>query len=365
MSDHHPRVRNYGIDLFRLVLMLNVVVIHMLLYGIDMNNLSGNVWRTSRLLHVASISAVDCFALVSGYVGYHEYDNKSHYSKYLHFWAQVFFYSVSITFVGRLCTNNVDRSALFKSFIPIGSGHWWYATAYTGLYFLMPWLNKLIRSCSRKELNQLVLTILSVFSVYGILTHRLDPFLLNEGHSVLWLVIMYITGAWLKKNEICSVLERKHWLSLSIIGIIIVWLLYILLPVGRASLIRYISVATVIIAICRVSYYSSLQIDKKWNPAIKLFSPAAFGVYLIHEHHFVRENVIGTLFTRLRNINNPVVFMACVLGSCLLVFVVCLLIEMFRLRLFRYLHINEAVNSISKSLENLYLKICMRHSLEL
>ena len=63
--------RNYGIDLFRIVSMFMVVVLHVLGQGGILDGtigVAGN-YETAWFLETAAYGAVNCYALISGYVG--------------------------------------------------------------------------------------------------------------------------------------------------------------------------------------------------------------------------------------------------------------------------------------------------------
>ena len=64
--------RNYGIDVLRMVSMFMVVVLHVLGRGGVLQatkDLSLNYW-VSWSLEIAALCAVNCYAIISGYVGY-------------------------------------------------------------------------------------------------------------------------------------------------------------------------------------------------------------------------------------------------------------------------------------------------------
>lgn len=81
--------RNYGIDMLRLVAMFFVVICHVLGHGGVMKNATGYNYSVSSLLQIVAYCAVNCYAIISGYVGYKEEDNY-HYTKYLKFWFPFF-----------------------------------------------------------------------------------------------------------------------------------------------------------------------------------------------------------------------------------------------------------------------------------
>lgn len=82
--------KNYGIEWLRILSMYMVAVLHTLGQGgiigsFKQGDLSFSIaW----FLEIAAFGAVDCFALISGYVGYHSHFR---YKKGLRIWFQTFF----------------------------------------------------------------------------------------------------------------------------------------------------------------------------------------------------------------------------------------------------------------------------------
>ena len=68
-------IRNYGIDLLRILSMINIINLHINLHSGLLSAQIGNskfksVWR----LEIFSYFAVDCFGLISGVIGYKKYN---------------------------------------------------------------------------------------------------------------------------------------------------------------------------------------------------------------------------------------------------------------------------------------------------
>ena len=85
--------RNYGIDLLRMVLMLMVVVIHVLTHGGVIKateQLSAN-YSMSILMESFVFCAVNCYALISGYV---YIDSRYRFSGLVQIWLQALLYCV-------------------------------------------------------------------------------------------------------------------------------------------------------------------------------------------------------------------------------------------------------------------------------
>lgn len=62
--------RNYGIDALRLFSMLLVVTLHVLGHGGVLENLVGKKYAVCWLLECFSFCAVNCYGIISGYVGF-------------------------------------------------------------------------------------------------------------------------------------------------------------------------------------------------------------------------------------------------------------------------------------------------------
>ena len=242
--------RNYGIDMLRLVAMFFVVICHVLGHGGVMKNATGYNYSVSSLLQIVAYCAVNCYAIISGYVGYKEEDNY-HYTKYLKFWIPVFFYSVGITIIFYVINSgSVGIKEIIWAFFPVTTYEYWYVNAYTALFFLIPWINRLIQNITEKELNRLIFVLFMFFSVYlTFSTWFADTFTLGGGYDFAWLIILYIAGAWIKKNKINEKWRVSFWITMITICIAATWLWETFAPVAKRLFVSYISV-TIVLNIC-------------------------------------------------------------------------------------------------------------------
>ena len=200
--------RNYGIDLLRLVAMFMVVVLHVSGHGGILENVKGGGYEAAWLVDLAAFCAVDCYAVISGYVSYPEQEKKYRNSRYLSIWIPAFIYGFGINVAGAfLLKNTISIKWLIKSAAIVTKDCYWYVTAYTGVFFMEPVLNKAVRAASERELNTMMLMVLVVFCGYG----NISGFQLNGGYSFVWLLIFYLVGAWMKKNKIARKLSPLVW----------------------------------------------------------------------------------------------------------------------------------------------------------
>ena len=116
------------------------------------------------LNHTISICAVNCFALISGYL---LTDGKKRWNKLAGLWVEVCFYSGFFAVLFNIIfPQKVTILSVCKSFFPISTNQYWYFTAYVGLFFLMPTLNAIVTSRSEQEFQKDIL-ILKKNQIYG------------------------------------------------------------------------------------------------------------------------------------------------------------------------------------------------------
>ena len=353
--------RNYGIDMLRLVAMFFVVICHVLGHGGVMKNATGYNYSVSSLLQIVAYCAVNCYAIISGYVGYKEEDNY-HYTKYLKFWIPVFFYSVGITIIFYVINSgSVGIKEIIWAFFPVTTYEYWYVNAYTALFFLIPWINRLIQNITEKELNRLIFVLFMFFSVYlTFSTWFADTFTLGGGYDFAWLIILYIAGAWIKKNKINEKWRVSFWITMITICIAATWLWETFAPVAKRLFVSYISVTIVLMAVGMVAIFSRLQLSSRMISIVRFFSPAAFGVYLIHSQTWIWRELMSDRFSWIANYKVytlPFIVVGCAGG----IFIICLLIEKLRLVLFEVLKINRLIQILERRLEsvlnNCFIKI--------
>jgi surface polysaccharide O-acyltransferase-like enzyme len=212
--------RNYGIDLLRIISMINIINLHINLFSgqLSLNYTSPkfySIWRSE----VFSFCAVDCFGLISGIVGYKRYK----FSNLIYILIQLCFYSTSISLF-LFIKNQINIKDLFLSLFPILIKRHWYINAYFSMYLLLPFINHGINSLNRKIYKNLIIFFIFFFSFHNFIAIIFGDnnchFLLN-GYSSMWLTILYIIGAFYGKY----ILINKN--TIDIISFILYILIYI------------------------------------------------------------------------------------------------------------------------------------------
>ena len=329
--------RNYSIDLLRLVAMFYVVILHSLGYG---GVLGGE--GASRLLSYSmetwAFCAVDCFALISGFVAFRE-DRQERYrfSSYFNLYLQVVFYGLLVTAVYRILGNeNADLRQLVRSFFPVYTDMYWYFTAYTGLFFLMPLINAGVQKIDRRLAGKCAVVILFVF-VFCATFYDLhaDRFVLTSGYSLVWLIILYTLGALLKKSG----LPGAHRLGpMWIINVLLLAVTAYLASQENMMLMTYISFSVVFSALCHIALFARLRLPRRAEAIVKFAAPGAFAVYLLNTHPLFWTQFMAGRFQHLQG-GSPAAIFLTVTGFALLFVICAVLIDAVRQRLFCALRI--------------------------
>lgn len=358
--------RNHGIELLRIFAMLLAAVLHILKKGGVITASEGNLaaYSTVWLLEAAAYCAVNCYALISGYVGYSDRPKPLRLARCIELWLQVVFYSVIITTVYCIAgVGSVGVSDFADAFLPVTSKQYWYFTAYIGMFFFIPLLNALVRRLNRRALVSLCIMLIAVFSLYDTFASfwKKDPLALVGGHSPLWLGVLYIFGAAMKKLRIPESMSSKKALLIYASAAVFTALFKItgdrLLRFVPGSLfVRDTSPTVLLCAAALLVAFARFKPDRKLIEFAVLFAPAAFGVYLLHVSPLVFEHVIGNRFAFIGRLPFPLLPFA-VLASAGVILAVGLAADKVRILLFKALGVPKLCRKAEKSIRRLWMHV--------
>ena len=358
--------RNHGIELLRIFAMLLAAVLHILKKGGVITASEGNLaaYSTVWLLEAAAYCAVNCYALISGYVGYSDRPKPLRLARCIELWLQVVFYSVIITTVYCIAgVGFVGVSDFADAFLPVTSKQYWYFTAYIGMFFFIPLLNALVRRLNRRALVSLCIMLIAVFSLYDTFASfwKKDPLALVGGHSPLWLGVLYIFGAAMKKLRVPESMSSKKALLIYASAAVFTALFKItgdrLLRFVPGSLfVRDTSPTVLLCAAALLVAFARFKPCRKLTEFAVLFAPAAFGVYLLHVSPLVFEHVIGNRFAFIGRLPFPLIPFA-VLASAGVILVVGLAADKVRILLFKALGVPKMCRKAEKSIRRLWMHV--------
>jgi surface polysaccharide O-acyltransferase-like enzyme len=335
--------RDHGVDLLRMIAMYMVVVLHILGGGGVLGStqaLSVN-YCVAWLIEIASYSAVNCYALISGYVGIR---SKRKMVSIIMLWLQVALYSSLFTVLfGVINGDGISIKLVIKSLMPVTFKYYWYFTAYVCLWLFMPILNAAVEFMSPKQMGSILVLSMIVLIPVSVLT---DAFSLQGGYSAGWLMYLYLCGAYCNKYHVLEKLSRTKWIFTYLLCVILTMAVKLCLVILRGTtgdlLVSYMSPTIILSAIALLGVFANLKMKQGMIKVVKVASPLAFGVYLIHNYPIVFDCYMRGRFSYLAN-EETIVLVASVFVIALIVYVACSFIEYVRGKLFSLLHIRELV----------------------
>ena len=364
------KVRNPGIDIIRLICMYGIIINHILYGQAKGLNKFYRYKKELKLLHIISFWHNNGFALISGIVGY----KTNKYSNLLYLWLCVFFYSVGIHYYfQKYRPNSIIKDNINVEYFPIVYQRYWYFTAYFGMYLFLPVINKGISILTKSELKLVVKSTLGIFVFWrGINNPKNDAFHLKGGFSVLWLLIFYITGAYIGKYKTTYTGVKK--LIYCLIYLFIYYFSTILFYksiyngfsningyykrkiiklLNRIITEDYDSPIKIMQSISLTLFFLQIKYNKYLSKIISFFGQFAFGIYLVHNNKIIEENIFPKLFmndsSNLSLKSTIILFLI----KTSKVFIICIFIDFLRHLIFTILKIRK----ICIFLEKILIKI--------
>lgn len=359
--------RNINADLFRVLATVLVVMLHVLGQGgiLKKSDPDGAVYWIAWFLEIIAYGAVNCFALISGYVMC-EKNIKAKSIIALYF--QVWFYSILISllyFVRFPAT--FTRENLLLALFPIVRKQWWYVSAYFVLFFFIPILNAAIRHLEKETFKKLLFAVLVGFGIITCLVLPIDAFGLKKGYSAIWLIILYLFGGYVKKYNLREKITAKK----SLIGFFASSLFTLLFKalcrfagqsfdpsalLFESTFVSYISITVVAASVFLFLFCLNVRVGKFTQRAVTFLAPASLGVYLIHVHPLVFNDILKNAFSDLASAPFYLTVPG-VLAATLAIFLLCSLLDLLRIRLFSLLKVGQLSAILANVCRAIYKKV--------
>lgn len=370
MAEKSTENRQSNIELLRIVAMLMIITLHYLDKGnvlADFGSMHTSNQYLAWFLEALCYVAVNCYVLISGYF---MVNSRFRFRKLVVLWAQILFYSWGIGGI-YLLTGMAGEEAtglyelLFVA-LPVTAGHYWFATIYVLLFAIAPFLNAGIMRMSRAQHGACIGILLVIFSLWNTVLPFTVPVTDREGMDIVWFVCLYMIAAYLRKYPDC--LKQKGWfyglgyfLSGAVVFATGLLMLFIDNVTGKlggyaTNWYSYNSLPVLAGAICLFAMFLKIQIKGKISGRIiNGLGGATFGVYLIHEHRYLRylwPQWVGAE----ANAGAPWMLLHLLLGV-LAVFLVCATIELVRKWIFSLITGRKWFEKIFQPLEKIEGKI--------
>lgn len=283
------RGRNIGLDLYKVLCMLLVVMTHYSDHGKTPLTASDPLTFNWFLLAAARIGPfiLGAFMLITGY--FLSMKTKFSWRSFFKLYGQVLFYSVATGIAACLLgTKEMSLLNVVKMVLPFSFNRYWYFSAYIVILLLHPFINKLIDSLTKKQLAALCVVSLVLFSVIRTVTAA--EWL--QGTNRLYLFItMYFVGAYIRKYDIRLSKKQSGLIAVALIVAELVSLIvmkYVAQIIHKDNVISYFvwnaeKILPVALSISLFLFFKQLNIkNQAVIRCIEFLSPSLFGVYLLH-----------------------------------------------------------------------------------
>lgn len=337
-------IRNIYMDILKIISMFMVVLLHATNFGIQNIKIEiGSInYFIVWIIRIFSMVAVNCFVLISGYFLCQKKENKENIlKKIIRLWVQTEMYSIGLYLLLCFIPQNGVRFSIktcIKQSFPILTYEYWFIVMYILLLLISPLLNIIINNIKQEEYKTLIKLALFVFSIIPSINVFGDEFGTNSGYSLIWFVVLYFIGAYLK---IYGLKKRKYlkWYCSICIGLFIIK--YICDMVGLKKsfvkaipnlLIKYNSIFIIIASICLFCGMvgSTIKVGDKIEKQIIILSQASLGVYLLHENREFRMLLWNRIVNLKRFSEMPILFGGYIIVSAVVIFFIGIVCEMSR-----------------------------------
>lgn len=354
--------RIIGVDLLRILAMLMIVTSHVINHGSILKSLEvgSSRYQFFSALEVFMACAVNCYAIISGFVGV---KTEIKIKRIIKLWIEVLFYSVGITTIAFFINkSSVSHTQIYNSFFPIMTERYWYITAYFGMMLLAPLFNQAINNIEKKKIEKIIIAMMLIFSVIFTILKFFpisvyDAFKLNSGYSMLWLCILYIIGAYFGKHvEVKKFKKYKMIFGYIIMCTITFGFEFFFESIGLNNYSKILTLYTSPTILAAAIFLFLLFLNIKINRLKKfivLMSNATLGVYLIHDNEIVRNNIISKIFINYTENSFMQLIIQTVL-TILAIYCICSIIDIIRIKIFKLLKIEYLLDRNLKIEERRY-----------
>ena len=339
--------RNYGIDLLKILAMINIINLHINKFSFNLRlNPDNPKYKNVYRLQILSFWPVDTFGIISGLVSFKKYK----FSNVIYIWFEYFFYSIFFAIYQYMKSLKNIRFVIL-SFFPIGINRFWYANTFIFLYLFLPFINNYIISANKNYFSKLIGVYFFFYSFYHKLMQynigKTDFDYINEGYSTIWLMVLYILGGYLGRFFLNNKYLSNHvyfmiYIFSSFLTSEYTFYTYKKNKFANKILISYNSPTILIQSLSLIFLFYNLEIKNKYiQKMILFFIPLNFNVALIHLIVFqFKTRFIFNFFDYINQLKKNFLFFK-IYGISIIIYIICAIFDYFRFILFKSINIKK------------------------
>ena len=309
-------------------------------------------YRIAYFLEIAAYCAVNCYALISGFVGI---KSKYKYTNIIMLWLQVFFYTGIITLIFSFAyPETVQADQIWNALFPATKNQYWYFTAYFVMSFFIPVFNYAVEHLPRRKMRAIVIASVILFSVIPTLfktelfgTPMGSVNYISGGYNMMWLSVLYVMGAYISKYECFSRVKVRTSLLIYLLAVALTWVLKFHTKNGGVT-VNYISPTILISAVALLVGFSKLRL-RPFRRIIFFLAPGAFGVFLIHSHPLIWTTFMQGRYEHFGAYPAWQMLLS-VLLAVICLYLVCTAIDLLRHYFFKLIRMRKGVEFLEKKI---------------
>lgn len=348
------KARNSSIELLRILAMLFIVLGHYWHGPAEISDVTVTVNKLFMEVTKTGDLGVDIFIIISGYF---LINSNFKLNKLIKLIAQVFTYSFLIylvfVFTGK---EPFELKTFITVLFPTTTVQYWFFTAYVVLYLIHPFLNVVLKKLNKKQYLAMLILFVTIWSIIPTFLSGYNFF----SSELFQLILMYSLGAYLRLYPLSSSKERKLGFAL-IFGGAILSLLFMILGKFLSFLdINHLgkySLFVIMVAVGLFLVFKNFNFGQ--NKFINSVAMCTFGVYLIHDNNYIRGWLWHDVFSNAEVINSKI-FVLYFAFAVLVVYIVCTIIEYFRIVIIErplFKMLNNPIDKLEAGIKTLYNKI--------
>lgn len=339
--------RDYGIELFRIVSMYMIVLLHIAGFSglADLSNTDSKHYLLCNVIRGFTYCGVNCFALISGYVGI--YSNFK-MSRIVSNWIRVLWFSITIQII--LCLFfELEVYWWLTSVLPVSMEAYWYFTQYFRMFFLIPFMNYFVKKTPKK----IGLVVFLVALTYIFFNQES----IDKGYHFAWLALLYMCGAFIRYHKLflkCNI-KRPLFVYLLCSLLTIFSIVMYDVHIYTFSLMEYTSPTVFLSGVSLLLVFMKLKLNFSKELFVGKISTLVFSVYLFHTHPIFFMKVLTGCLEKFSECNTFVAIGLILVLSFFLYLFGCFL-EKIRIKIFERLHLKEKLVLVDNAINDMVAK---------
>lgn len=212
-------------------------------------------------------------------------------------------------------------------FFPFLASRMWFVETYIILMFLSPFINKGIKSLTKRQYLYLLIGWILFFAVWPSLLPSAP--VLDHGYGITQFITMYLIGGYIKLHVSLHSNKKYVYIGSYLVCVVI---LYVLVHIIGEKAWDYCNVFNIIGSTALFVFFA--QLNLRYSFWINAIGTAVFGIYCIHTDYSLRC-IIWKSILRCGDYYQSTLFPLHFVVSVIVICIVCIVIEKIRVSVWK------------------------------